>query len=200
MARRYKLAKRAEHEAETRRRIVDATIALHQAVGGLNTTISAIAAQAGVERATVYRHFPDERALLQACTGHYLAHNRPPQPEEWLQIEDAEARLRTALTQVYAYHRRTEAMSARAASDLLLLPILREVLAPLFAYWRQVRDVLAAPWPVTGAPPRRLAAAIGLAVSFQTWQALVREQGLDEAEAVALMVALVKCAARAAPG
>src|SRR5438552_15155801 len=78
MARKYQLKRRAERQEETRQRIVEATIALHQTVGGAGATISAIAARAGVERPTVYRHFPDERALLTACTGHYLALNPPP--------------------------------------------------------------------------------------------------------------------------
>src|SRR5215217_5125732 len=105
MARRYELGKRVEHQEETRRRIVEATIALHQSIGGLNTTVSAVAERAGVERATVYRHFPDERALLQACTSHYLAEHQPPNPGAWLSIADAEERLCTAMAEIYAYHR-----------------------------------------------------------------------------------------------
>ncbi len=195
MPRSYKQSRRAERQDETRLRIIEATIALHQAVGGLNTTISAIAECAGVERATVYRHFPDERALLQACTGHFLAQNQPPNPSGWLQIDDAVERLQMGLTEIYDYHRRTEIMMARAASDVLLMPILREVLAPMFDYWRQVRDILAVAWKADGEDQRLLVAAIGHAISFQSWQSLAREQGLDDVEAVMLMVRMVRCAA-----
>ena len=196
MARTYKLGRRAEQQEETRLRIVEATVALHQSIGGLNATISAIAERAGVERATVYRHFPDERALLQACTGHYLQQNPPPNPADWAAIEDAEERLCTALTTIYAYHRQTEVMMARAAIDVPQMPTLAEVLSPMFDYWAQVRDLLAAPWQVDGAEQPLVTAAIGHAIAFSTWQSLARDQELADAEAVMLMWKMVKCVAK----
>ena len=195
MPRKYELRRRAERQAETRRRIVEATVALHEARGPARTTVSDIAARAGVERATVYRHFPDERALLAACTGHYVALNPRPDPAPWAEIADPEARFRTGLAEVYAHHRRTERMADRAERDLPDLPVLREVLAPEFASWARVRDALAAGWP--GPEERRalVVAAVGHAVAFSTWRSLVREQGLDEAQAVAAMAAMVRCLA-----
>lgn len=192
MRRRYTLQERARRQEETRLRIVEATVALHQAVGGLQTTIKAVAERAGVERATVYRHFPDERTLLQACTGHYIAQNPPPDPTVWATIADPVVRLETALADIYAYHRRTEPMSARAAIDVPQMPTLAEVLAPMFAYWQQVRDLLVAAWPSEQQGPC-LTAAIGHAIAFSTWQSLTRDQGLDDAQAVALMLRLVTC-------
>lgn len=188
MARIYKQRKRATQQTETRQRIVEATVELHQAIGGLNTTISAIAERAGVERATVYRHFPDERALLVACTGHYLAQNPPPDATAWATIDEPVRRLRTALTVIYAYHRRTAPMSSRAAMDVNQMPVLREVLAPLFAYWQQVQRGLVADWPVASARAHRLEAVVGHAIAFSTWQSLVEMHGLTDSEAVDLMV------------
>jgi AcrR family transcriptional regulator len=196
MARRYELKARAEQQEETRLRIVEATVALHQQIGGPATTVSAIAERAGVERATVYRHFPDERALLQACTGHYVGQNPPPNPQNWAVVEDAEERLQTALGEIYTYHRRTEVMSARAVIDVPQMPALREVLAPMFAYWGQVRDLLAAPWQTACEDSRLVTAAIGHAVAFQTWQSLARDQGLNDDEAVTVMLRMVKCVAQ----
>jgi AcrR family transcriptional regulator len=196
MSRTYKLQRRAERQEQTRLRIVEATIALHQEVGGLNTTISAIAERAGVERATVYRHFPDERTLLQACTGHYLMQNRPPDPEPWRQIDDPVMRLQSALTQIYAFHRHNEVMLARAVSDLPQMPALQEVMAPFFDYWGHVKGVLLEAWKVDAKNKPLLAAAIGHAIVFQTWQSLAREQGLDDAQGVMLMVRLARCAAQ----
>jgi len=195
MPRRYELRRRAERQEETRRRIVEATVALHEALGVARTTISDIAARAGVERATVYRHFPDERALLTACTGHYLARHPPPDPAPWQQIADPAARLRAGLAEVYAYHRRTERMSDRAARDLADAPVLREVLAPALAHWARLCDALASGWPVPEERRALVAAAVGHAVAFSTWRSLVREQGLDDAQAVAAMAALVRCLA-----
>jgi AcrR family transcriptional regulator len=71
------MKRRAKRQEETRRRIVEATVEMHESVGMARTTISAIAEKAGVQRLTVYRHFPDERALFTACRGHWLAANPP---------------------------------------------------------------------------------------------------------------------------
>ena len=79
----YKLKRRAELQDETRQRIVDATIELHQTIGPTATTISEIADRAGVGRVTVYRHFPDELTLARACSGKYLQQHPPPDPERW---------------------------------------------------------------------------------------------------------------------
>src|SRR5918992_694895 len=97
--RKLKLKRRAERMEETRRRIVEATVALHTTVGPARTSISAIAERAGVQRLTVYRHFPDEQSLFRACTSHGLAADLPPDPAAWRHIADPEARLRTALAE-----------------------------------------------------------------------------------------------------
>ena len=191
----YELKRRAERQEETRRRIVAAAVELHTTIGPARTTVAAIAERAGVTRPTVYAHFPDERALLAACTGHYVALNPRPDPAPWAEIADPETRLRTGLAEVYGYHRRTERMSDRAARDLPDAPVLRDVLAPEFAYWAGVRDALAAGWPVPEGRRALVAAAVGHAVAFPTWRSLVREQGLDEAQAVAAMAAMVRCLA-----
>ena len=195
MARKYQLKRRAERQEETRQRIVEATIALHQTVGGAGATISAIAARAGVERPTVYRHFPDERALFTACTGHYLALNPPPDPATWQEIADPQERLRVALAAVYAFHRRTEQMMANAVRDMETMPMVREVLAPYFAYWEGVRETLLIGWACAGEAQRRVRAVIGHALDFRTWRSLVREQGLADGEVMELMAALVSAAA-----
>ena len=80
MTRKYELKRRAERQEQTRRRIVEATVGLHESVGPARTTVSAVAERAGVQRLTVYRHFPDERALLAACSGHWIASNPTPDP------------------------------------------------------------------------------------------------------------------------
>ena len=80
--------RRDSRRQRMRQRIVEATVELHQTVGMARTTISAIAEKAGVQRLTVYRHFPDERALFYACTEHWSAANLPPDPVSWSQIAD----------------------------------------------------------------------------------------------------------------
>ena len=69
--RKYEMKKRAEAQEATRRRIVEAAIELHGTLGPAHTSVSAIAERAGVQRHTYYRHFPDERSLVMACSGLY---------------------------------------------------------------------------------------------------------------------------------
>src|ERR1700760_300446 len=103
--RKYELKQGADSPEGTSQRIAAATAALHEEVGPARTTISAIAARAGVERLTVYRHFPEERELLQACNDHFLAAHPPPDPAPWAAIADPEQRLRTALHALFARYR-----------------------------------------------------------------------------------------------
>ncbi len=195
MTRKYEMRRRAERQEATRQRIVEATVALHEERGVLATTISDIATRAGVERATVYRHFPDERSLITACTGHYYTQHPPPDPCPWERIVDPAERLRTALAEIYAYHERTEPMTARTLPEVPRLPVLQVVIAPALAYWARVREVLATGWTADPARQPLVAAAVGHAIGFPTWQSLVREQGLAEPVAVEMMVTLVRCLA-----
>lgn len=198
--RKYEMRRRAERQDETRQRIVEATVALHEERGLIRTTISDVAARAGVERATVYRHFPDERSLITACTTHYFAQHPLPDPEPWLRTSDPVARLRMGLAEIYAYHRRTERMISRTAPDVPEHPVAQEVITWTFAHWQRVHDVLAAGWATSDGTSRLVTAAIGHAIAFSTWQSLVRGQGLDEAEAVTTMAVLVHCLADREPG
>lgn len=193
MARKYEQKKRAEKQEETRRRITEAAVELHELVGPAHATISAIARKAGVQRLTVYRHFSDERALFLACTAHYQAENPLPDPAPWAEIPDPEARLRRGLAEVYAYYRRVEPMMASSIRDMPLKPILFEVLAPLFEHWGRMGEILAAGWEVSGEQRGQLHAAIGHALDFGTWHSLVRRQGLADEQAIELMVCMVRC-------
>src|SRR3954463_1267820 len=115
--RKYEKKRRAELEAETRRRITETAVELHGTVGPARTSISAIAERAGVRRSTVYRHFPDEEALFTACSSHWGQENPPPDLSAWTAIEDPAERLRTALGELYVYYRRTERMMANLLRD-----------------------------------------------------------------------------------
>jgi AcrR family transcriptional regulator len=193
MTRKYDMKRRARRQEETRRRIVEATVELHKTVGMARTTISAIAEKAGVQRLTVYRHFPDERALFSACSGHWRAANPPPDPASWTQVADPEERLRVALSEVYAYHRRTEPMAANVIRDAQVHPLTREMAEPSFRHWERMRYVLATGWGVEDELLGLLLAALGHALDFQTWRSLARQQGLDDEQAIELMVGMVRC-------
>src|SRR6187200_2797074 len=118
----YRMKRRAELEEQTRRRITESAVALHEEVGPAQTSISAIAERAGVRRSTVYRHFPDEDTLFAACSSHWRAANPPPDPRSWSSIEDPAARTRTALGEVYGFYGRTEAMYTSLLRDEPFVP------------------------------------------------------------------------------
>lgn len=180
---------------ETKRRIAAATWDLHRTVGPAETTISAIAERAGVQRLTVYRHFPDEVSLFRACAQHELTVNPLPDPRRWVPIADPAERLRTALTELYAYYRRSEAMTANLLRDVPRMPALEQVFSenvPPFV--EEAMRTLRSAWSSSQAPDTLRTAALGHALDFNTWRSLVRGQGLSDDEAAALMAAFVCCA------
>ena len=192
--RKYELKQRAEAQATTRQRIVDATVALHGSLGPARTTISAIAERAGVQRLTVYRHFPDELSLFRACSGHWAIEHPPPDPARWAAVADPEERLAVALGELYAYFRATEQMTANVRRDLPQLPVLQELAARAAEYWNTVRTALDRGWKARGRRRRLVRAIVGHAVQFETWRSLVRTEGLADAEAAEVMVGLVRAA------
>jgi AcrR family transcriptional regulator len=195
--RRYRKRRRAEHEAETRRRITEAAVKLHGTVGPAKTTVSGIAREAGVQRATVYRHFPDEDAIYAACTSHYNALHPPPDLERWAGVADPEERLHVALGEVYVFYAETQQMLESTGRDVDRVPAMRKAAAAMGAYLEAARSVLLQGRGERGRARERASAAIGHALAFPTWRSLVREQGLGDDEAVELMVSLVRSAAPA---
>jgi len=192
--RRYRKRRRAEHEADTRRRITEAAVKLHGTIGPAKTTVSGIAREAGVQRATVYRHFPDDEALFEACTSHYNALHPPPDLGRWAALTDPEERLRVALPEVYAFYAETQQMLESTGRDIDRVPALRKAVAEMGAYLEEARSALLRGRRERGRAQARVSAATGHALAFPTWRSLVREQGLRDEEAVELMVELVASA------
>ena len=195
----YRMRRRAELEEQTRRRITESTVALHEELGPARTSISAVAARAGVRRSTVYRHFPDEEALFAACSSHWRAANPPPDPQAWAAIEDPAARTETALRELYAFYGRTQDMYGSLLRDEPLLPIVQRLLRDFYGYLRTTQDALVAGRGLRGRAAARTRAAIGHALAFPTWHSLIHEQGLAEDDAVALMCLLVEGAVGTRP-
>src|SRR4051794_8343255 len=197
--RRYEKRKRADAEAATRQRIVEATVELHRTVGPARTTISEVAKRAGVQRPTVYNHFPDDGSLFAACGAHWQAGHPPPDPAAWMAIGDPDARLRAALEAIYAYYRWTADMTGNVLRDAPLLPALQPAVEHGYeAFVGAVRDALAGGWPVRGARREALRSALGVALDFHTWQRLDRD-GLDDEAAARLMARGAGSAAAGGP-
>lgn len=192
--RRYELKKRAEKLDQTRRRILDATVELHRTVGPGATRITEIARRAGVQRVTVYGHFPDEAALLAACSAHWRALHPAPDPAPWRAVSDRGARLRLALGDLYAWYRETEPMTANVLRDAETIPALRAIVdGGLARYLAEVRTLLAEPFRARGTRRDRIDAAIRAAVDFHLWRALAP---LGDTQAAELAAGLVELTAK----
>lgn len=182
---------RAERAEGTRQRIVEAAASLHGTVGPAATTVAAIAERAGVTRATVYRYFPDDTALFDACSAHWLAGQQPPDPSAWAEVADPIKRLRTGLGDLYRFYRVGQAMLGLIHRDQAALPDVHRRQAA--ARDAQLRDLLLVGFP-PGRKARKLPAVVGHAVAYSTWQSLCIEQGLTDRDAVELMVDLARAA------
>lgn len=193
----YRKRRRAELEQRTRERITEAAVRLHGSVGPARTTVSAIAKEAGVQRATVYRHFPTDEALFAACSSHWVAANPAPDPQGWAEVREPRERLRRALAELYAWFAANEAMLDRTSRDAPLVPAMAGAAEGMRVYVSVVTDVLLRGRSERGAARRRAAAAVGHAASFATWQSLTCDQGLDDGEAVDVMAAMVEAAGAA---
>jgi AcrR family transcriptional regulator len=185
MNRRYELKERARRQERTRQRIVEAAVDLHTSIGPARTTISGIAERAGVERHTVYAHFPDDRSLFGACSAHWEARHPLPRVESLAEIDDPPRRLRRSLGEMYAWYESVEAELAPLVRDAAVVPA--EIIGRRTTHLANLADTVAPGWPRR----RAVRAAIGHAHEFETWRSLVRSQGLSRAQAVDAMARFV---------
>jgi AcrR family transcriptional regulator len=187
MTRTYTLKRRAEQQADTRRRIVEAAVELHGTVGPARTTVSMVAERAGVQRHTFYAHFPDERDLLMACSG--LVFERDPLPDAapWRAIEDRRERLRAGLAAVYGWYDRNAELASCVLRDMETHPLTREIGELRFGpYVAAYHEVLGAKLSA------KQRAMLHLALNYFTWRTLAREGGLKRSAAVAVMVQAIE--------
>jgi AcrR family transcriptional regulator len=187
MTRTYTLKKRAQSQAETRQRIVEAAVDLHSSIGPAQTTISMVAERAGVQRHTFYAHFPDERSLLLACSGFTMERDPMPAAAPWRPIEDRRERLRTGLAAIYGWYERNAHLAGCVLRDAEHHPLTKEITELRFGpYMASYGDVLGARLTA------KQRAMLGLAISFFTWRTLVREGGLKQSTAVGVMVQAIE--------
>ena len=190
----YTQKARAEKAAETRRRITEATVALHEEVGPARTSVAEIARRAGVQRLTVYNHFPTERELIGACQAHWLKEHPQPDLGPLFALADPADRLRAVTAALYGWYRATESMSAKILRDAEVMPVLGEMLGEVAEQQEALIDALAAGFGARGARARRVRAAAALAVDFWAWRTLARS-GLSDDEAAEVAVGGVVAAA-----
>jgi AcrR family transcriptional regulator len=189
---------RARNMRRTRQRIVEAAMGLHTSVGPARTTVSAIAERAGVQRHTVYAHFPDEEAIFRACTGHWLSLNPLPDHERWAGIEPFEARVAAAIEEVSSYWERTAADLTPVLADAGRVAAMDEAMT----FWAGMTDAWIASAigdrRLRGRRRTRLEAALRHAFAMDTWRSLSAPGGMTRPEAVRLMAGFVLQAAEPA--
>jgi AcrR family transcriptional regulator len=197
--RKYELRARAESRRRTRERIVEATMELHREVGPARTTVAEIARRAGVQRLTVYNHFPEEIELFGACQAHWIGLHPLPDPAPAMAHREPGERVRAVLRDLYGWYRETAPMAENIQRD-------RGAVPPLDALMTQTADVrlaeladaLAGGFRRRGRRAHGQRALIRLALDFWTWRRLDRE-GLDDDTAADLMAEAV-AAVVASPG
>lgn len=190
------MRRRAVSQGETRRRIVDAALALYAARGPAATTILAIAEGAAVQRLTVYRHFPDERMLLDAAWKEWSLAHPLPALQRWATAADPRQRLRVGLEALYFYYEGASPVLAQFAADRERMPVLAELMAPLDAWFVEARQRLGEGWGVQGRAREWVVALVDHAVRESTWRSLVRDNRLASADAARLMSRTVADVAR----
>lgn len=181
------MRRRAASQMETRHRILDAALRLYETHGPTDTTLLAIAERAGVQRLTLYRHFEDERSLLDAVWTRWAAAHPFPSIERLTSTADPRQRARTALEGVYAYYEGAAAFLVRCSADRERMPALADLLAPFDAWLAELRNRLGDAWSVHGRARAWLIALIAHSLHLDTWRSLVRTGGLSAADAARLM-------------
>ncbi|CAN5564704.1 hypothetical protein BH20CHL7_BH20CHL7_00790 [soil metagenome] len=175
----------------TRRRIVEAAFGLHASIGPSRTTIAAIADRAGVQRHTVYAHFPDLDSLYEACTTHGIAATRMPEPAPWRSIADPMVRLRTGLGDLVGWYRDNADMLATILADVDPTAPAPTEPDPFGRRMAELFDALAEGWKHRDPATRHaFEAVLGHAMAFETWRSLTTG-GLSDEAVVELLVAIV---------
>jgi AcrR family transcriptional regulator len=181
MTRKYELKRRAERQAETRQRIVEATVDLHTTIGPRATSISAIADRARVQRHTVYAHFPDSASLFEACSAHWRSLHPIPDVRG---LEFA-----SALFALYGWY-------GEVADALVVLARDAALYTDIWTRQRRAFEALSDELARPFGRGKFVRAAVGHALAFETWRTLTRDQGLSTEQAVDLMRAFVDAARR----
>ena len=185
----YRMTRRADAKDETRLRIVEAAIALHEELGPKDTSIKAIAERAGVQRLTVYRHFPDDETLLDACSSSWMDRTPPPGAED---VEGAgPAACAAGLAALFRYYSGTRRMWTSVLADEGEVAALAGPLGGYSAYLDAYAGALAG---TLGGASASVGVTLRHAVDFQAWRSL-DERGLTDGEKAELVTGWLRCLA-----
>jgi AcrR family transcriptional regulator len=183
------MSRRRDQVQAMSQRIAQAAYELHATVGPAQTTISAVAERAGVQRHTVYHHYPDLTSLFRACTEHGMRVTGVPEAGPWRAIEDPRVRLGRALPELYAWYRANARLLGNMVRDMALMG----EIGGAESFTERMNDLFAAlatGWPGDAEAQRLRSIAIGHAMAFETWRSLTTP-GLSDAEAADVMAGFV---------
>jgi len=193
MPREYKMRKRADAWQQTRERILQATMQLHDEQGVAPTTFSDIARRAGLGQATLYRHFPTLGDLVQACGGHVWQEMRPPTPPAaaaaFEGLGNLTERLEKLVDEIDAFYRRGAPRLALAGRDRELVPALDHFLTAVEAGVQAYVEEALAP----SNPTKRTLDVVAAMMSFPVWQRLRRIE-LSDRKSKQLTLSMIQCA------
>lgn len=190
--RKYIKNKRADQQEETRARIVKAIVELHEKVGPANTSIKAVAENAGVQRLTVYRHFPNEESMFQACSTAYFAENPPPDMTDWADEVDATRRSNLCLLAFNKYYRRTAGMWKSIYRDVDKVHALQRPIAEYESYLHSVCDDLLTTFRLSVKKKSQCLLTLRHCLLFTTWESLMREELQDKQITELMMSWIIK--------
>ena len=177
------MRRRAESQGETRRRIVEAALQLHRMLGPARTPLSAVAAAAGVQRHTLYRHFPTPESLFKACGEHFAATSGRPDPARWSELPATRERARVILADLYAWYAGNADAVGRALRDSDQVPV-----------GSGVHNLQAAAVDLLAGRAQRRRAAARMMVSFGAWSALTEDGAMAPAAAAKLAAEMLEAA------
>lgn len=180
----YRLGRRAESAEQTRRRIVEATRALHGEQGVADTTVKQIARRADVSVGTVYHHFPTYDDVIRACGALTFAIARPPTDAIFVGARSTRARIERLTQELFAcYGRFPELEGARC--ERAKLPVLDQELA-------RFDHQLAALVRQAVAPAGERVQCMARALTDVAVYRVLTEQGLTPLEAAAQIATLIE--------
>jgi AcrR family transcriptional regulator len=183
--------KRKAAVEETRRRIVEATLALHAEKGAFGTSWQDIAQRADVSVGTVYKHFPSLDELVPACGELIFAISRPPSLEEAPQIfadtHFLEERIWRLVSEFYAFYERGEPY-LEIDIQSRKLPAVQEWLA----HMRATREGFAREALRPLEPDEDAVRALGALIDFPLFKSF-RVHDLAKAEAEGIVRSMLLC-------